>query len=45
MLAPVSIRFVAILDEGEGVACQILAQRGVDLTELSSALTETDNGR
>jgi Clp amino terminal domain, pathogenicity island component len=29
---------VAILDEGEGVACQILARRGVDLAELGTAL-------
>jgi ATP-dependent Clp protease ATP-binding subunit ClpA len=36
---------VAILDEGEGVACQILARRGVDLTELRTALRDTDNSR
>jgi hypothetical protein len=30
--------FVAILDEGGGVACRILVRRHVDLTELVSAL-------
>jgi hypothetical protein len=29
---------VAILDEGQGMACQILARRSIDLRELRSAL-------
>ena len=35
----------AILDEGEGVACQILTRRRVDLTELGTALQDPDNRR
>jgi len=31
---------LAILNEGEGVACQILARRGVDIASLSAALRD-----
>jgi ATP-dependent Clp protease ATP-binding subunit ClpA len=36
---------LAILEEGEGVACQILTRRGVDLAQLGTALQDPDNGR
>jgi ATP-dependent Clp protease ATP-binding subunit ClpA len=34
---------LAILEEGQGVACQILSRRGVDLTEFGTAL-QHDSG-
>ena len=34
-----------ILDEGEGLACQILARRGIDPTELRTALREAHGSR
>jgi ATP-dependent Clp protease ATP-binding subunit ClpA len=34
----------AILEEGRGVACQILTRRDVDLAELATALQDTDEG-
>lgn len=36
---------LAILEEGEGVACQILTRRGVDLAELGTTVRDADNGR
>jgi hypothetical protein len=42
---PPELLLAAILDEGEGVACQILTRRGVDLTELGTALQHPDNSR
>ncbi|CAN5808662.1 hypothetical protein BH20ACT4_BH20ACT4_00340 [soil metagenome] len=34
---------LAILEEGQGVACQILTRRGVDLTQLHTELQAADN--
>ena len=42
---PPELLLVAILDEGEGLACQILARRGVDLTELRTALQDAQASR
>jgi ATP-dependent Clp protease ATP-binding subunit ClpA len=35
---------LAILEEGQGVACQILAGRGVDFTELATAVRAAAHG-
>jgi ATP-dependent Clp protease ATP-binding subunit ClpA len=42
---PPELLLVAILDEGEGLACQILTRRGVDLTELRTALQDAHDSR
>ena len=42
---PPELLLVAILDEGEGLACQILTRRGVDLTELRIALQDAHGSR
>ena len=42
---PPELLLDAILDEGEGLACQILTRRGVDLTELRTALQDAQGSR
>ncbi len=41
-LATPSHLLLAVLDEGEGVACQILARRHVDMSALAAALRDQD---